>query len=187
MAALQHYDVRILAGRLHELLVHGLDGGEVLIYDGLHGAAAFLHVTQGAAENAHVGVGFHENADVHQLPQAGILKNEDALHDDHRRRPDEDGLIGAVMVGIGVHGAADGMAGFQLPELLHHEVGVEGIGVVIILLAALLEGDILALVVVVVVDDADVGAEMGGQMLREGGFAAAGAAGDADDHGVHKR
>ena len=77
------------------------------------------------------------------------------------------------------------MDALQLFELLHHQIGVKGVGVVVILLAALLKGHILPLVVVVMMYHADDGAEMGGQVLRNSGFAAAGAAGNADDHGIH--
>ena len=63
MAALQDDDVRVFAGGLHELLVHGLDGGEVLGHHGLQGPAPVLHVPQGAAEDADVGVRLHEDLD----------------------------------------------------------------------------------------------------------------------------
>lgn len=115
------------------------------------------------------------------------MENEDALHNDHRCRLDENGLVSAVVIRVGVHRAADGVPVLQLPELLHHQVGVEGVGMVIVLLAALGKGDILPLIVIVMVYHADVCAEVGGQVLRQGGFAAAGAAGDADDHGLHGR
>lgn len=115
------------------------------------------------------------------------MENEDALHDDHRGRLNEHCFLRAVVIRVGVHRTVDGAARLQLLELADHEAGIKGIGVVVILLAALLKGDILALIVIIVVHDADGRAEVGGQMVGEGSFAAAGASGDADDHGVHKR
>ena len=167
--------------------MHGLDGGEILLHNGLHGAASLLHIPQSPAQDAHIGVRLHKDADVHQLPQPGIVENEDALHDDHRGGPDEHRFIGAVVVGIGVYGAADSAAGLQLLQLLDHQVCIEGIGVVIVLLAAHLKGDVLTLVVVIVMHHTDGRAEVGGQVVCQGGFAAAGAPGDADDHGIHRR
>ena len=167
--------------------MHGLDGGEVLLHNGLHGAAPLLHIPQSSAQDAHVGIGLHKDADIHQLPQPGVVENEDALHDNHRGGPDEHCFIGAVVVGIGVHGAANGAAGLQLLQLLDHQIRVKGIGVVVVLLAAHLKGDVLALIIVVMMHHADGRAEVGGQVVRQGGFAAAGAPGDTDDHGMHRR
>lgn len=74
----------------------------------------------------------------------------------------------------------DGLAALQCLQIGDHQIGVEGVGVVVVLLAPLRKGAILPLVVVVVVYHADVVAEPGGQMLGESGLAAAGATGDAD-------
>lgn len=115
------------------------------------------------------------------------MENEDALYDNHRGGPDEHRFIGAVVVGIGVHGAANGAAGLQLLQLLDHQIRVKGIGMVVVLLAAHLKGNVLALIIVVMMHHADGRAEVGGQVVRQGGFAAAGAPGDADDHGMHRR
>jgi hypothetical protein len=79
----------------------------------------------------------------------------------------------------------DGLAALQCLQIGDHQIGVEGVGVVVVLLAPLRKGAILPLVVVVVVYHADVVAEPGGQMLGESGLAAAGATGDADKNGVH--
>ena len=68
MAPLQNHNVGKALGGLHELLVHGLDGGEVLRHHRVQGAAPLLHVPGDAAEDAHIGVGVHENLDVHQIP-----------------------------------------------------------------------------------------------------------------------
>lgn len=61
MAAFKHNDIGILAARLDELLVHGLDGRQILRDDALERAAAVAHVAQRAAQNAHVGVGLDKN------------------------------------------------------------------------------------------------------------------------------
>ena len=94
-------------------------------------------------------------------------------------------LVGAVVDGVIIHRAVDCLSRLQLFQVPDHQIRVEGVGMVVILLAALLKGAVLPLVVVVVVHHGDVVAEPGHQMLGEGGLAAAGTSGDADEDGVH--
>ena len=56
---------------------------------------------------------------------------------------------------------------------------------VVILPAAFRKGAVLALIIIVVMDYTDIAAKALGQMLRQSGFAGTGAAGDADENGVH--
>lgn len=177
MPALEHDDVGILAARLDKLLVHGLDRREVLCDDAFKRAAAV----------AHVRVGLDKNLDVKHLTQRGILKDENALDDDDLARQNEFGFLGALMVGVGVNGAMNGLAGFELLELFDHQIRFESVGVVVVLLAAFFEGKILVLIIAVVMDDADIVTEMLLQMLGESRFAGAGAARNANEDGVHRR
>ena len=96
-------------------------------------------------------------------------------------------VLGAVVNGIVVHRAVDGLACAQRLQILHHEVGIEGVRVVVVELAALLIGQlVVALVVAVVVENADlVRTKMVPQLFGQGGLAAAGAARDADNDGSH--
>ena len=110
MAAFEDDDIGILAARLNELLVHGLDGRQILCDDALERAAAVAHVAQRAAQNANIGVGLDEDLDVKHFAQPRVLENEDALDDDDLARPDELGLTCALVVGVGVDRAADGPA-----------------------------------------------------------------------------
>ena len=72
-------------------------------------------------------------------------------------------------------------------EVLDHEVGIEGVRVVVVLAGPLLVGLAhLALIGAVVADDGDVVAEVLLQVAGQGGLAAAGAAGDADENGIHE-
>ena len=92
------------------------------------------------------------------------------------------------MVHVGVDRALDGAALHQLMEVLDHEVGIEGVRVVVVLAGPLLVGLAhLALIVAVVADDGDIVAEVLLQVAGQGGLAAAGAAGDADENGIHER
>ena len=186
--ALEHDDVGVLAAGLDKLLVHGLDGGEVLRDHALERAATVADVAAGAAQDAHVCVGLHEDLDVEQLAQRSVLEDQDALDDDHLVGLDLHSLVGAVVLNIGVHGALDALPVAQLLEVLDEQRGVERVWMVVVDLGALLIGlALLALIVVVVADDGHLIAEMLLEMARECGLARAGAPGDADKHGAHMR
>lgn len=183
--ALQHDNVGVLPGGLHELLVHGLDGGQVLGHHRLQRAATLLHVPQGTAQDTHVGVRFHENFDIQQITQGLVLEDQNALHDHHLGGAHFHRFIGAVVDGVVVHGTVDGLAPLQGLQMLDHQIGVKGVRVVVVLAAAFFKGAVLPLVVVVMMYHADVAAEPLSQMLGQGGFAGAGAAGHADKNGIH--
>ena len=186
--ALEHDDVRVLAARLNELLVHGLDGREVLRDDALERAAAVADVAQGAAQDAHVGVGLDENFNVEHIAQGRVLENEDALDDDDLGGEDLDGFVRAVVVHIGVDGALNAAARLERLEVLNEQARFKGVGMVVVDLGALLVGlAVLPLIVAVVSDDGDGVAEMLLEMARERGLAGAGAAGNADENGAHRR
>ena len=70
-----------------------------------------------------------KNFDVKHFAQPRVLENEDALDDDDLARLDELGLIRALVVGVGVDGAADGLACLELLKLLDHQIGLESVGV----------------------------------------------------------
>ena len=125
--------------------------------------------------------------DVKHFAQPRVLENEDALDDDDLARPDELGLIRALVVGVGVDGAADGLARLELLELLDHQVCFKGVWVVVVLLAALFKGPVLIFIIAVVVHDADIVAEVLLQMLGERRFARTGAACNANEDGVHRQ
>ena len=91
------------------------------------------------------------------------------------------------MVGVGVDRAADGLARLELLKLLDHQIGLESVGVVVVLFAALFKGPVLIFIIAVVVHDADIVAEVLLQMLGERRFARTGAACNANEDGVHRQ
>ena len=114
LAAVGHDDVRVPLARLDESLVHGLDGGEILMDDAVEGAAALLDVPHQTAQNALVGVGVHEDLIVEHGAQLRLHEGQDALHDEDGGRLNVLHLVAAVVVGVVVHRAVDGAAGLQL-------------------------------------------------------------------------
>ncbi len=183
VAPLQHDDIGVLAAGLDILLVHRLDGGKVLADDAFQRPPPLLHVPEDTTQDAGVGVGVHEYLDVHLFPQPRVLEDEDAFGDDHLGGADLHRVVGAVVDGVIVDGAAHRLPCPQPPQVLHHHGGVKGVGMVVVQLGPLLVAEfVVALVVVVVVDDADILPEVLLDLPGDGGLAAAGAPGDADDH-----
>lgn len=114
LAAVGDDDVGVPLARLDEGLVHGLDGGEILMDDAVEGAAALLDVPHQTAQDALVGVGIHEDLIVEHGAQLRLHEGQDALHDEDGGRLDVLHLVAAVVVGVVVHRAVDGAAGLQL-------------------------------------------------------------------------
>ena len=186
MTALQHDDIRPALAGLDILLVHRLYGGKVLADHRFQGAAALPDVPHDAAQDAFIGIGIHKNLDVHFVGQLRIGKDEDALHDDDLGGAHLLGAVGAVVDGIIIHRTMDGMPRLEGAQVLDEQRGIEGIWVVVVEQLALFEGQlIMAFIVAVVVQHADIRPEIFLQLFGDGGFAAAGAPRDADDHRVH--
>ena len=114
LAAVGDDDVRVPLAGLNESLVHGLDGGEVLVDDAVEGAAALLDVPHQTAQDALIGISVHENFVVEHGAQLRLHEGEDAFHDEDGGRFDVLDLVAAVVVGVVVHRAVDGAACLQL-------------------------------------------------------------------------
>ena len=87
------------------------------------------------------------------------------------------------MDGVVIHRTDDAAPGLQVFHSLDEQIRVEGVRVVVIELCPLLVAHVVVgLIVVVVVNDGHVPAETLHELFGDGGFAAAGASGDSDDH-----
>ena len=64
LTALGDDDVRVFLAGLHVELVHGLNGGQILVDDGVDAPPALLDVPPDPAAQAHVGVGVDEDAKI---------------------------------------------------------------------------------------------------------------------------
>ena len=186
MAAGGNDDVSVALRGLHEHLVHGLDGGEVLRHDALQITAAVTRVAHDAPQDAHVGVRVHKDLHVHALAELGVCENQNALHDNDLRGLDANGLVRAVVHRVVIHRAFDRLAPAQRLKMLHEQIRVEGVGVVIVELRALGVAQIVvALVVIVMIQHAHIISEFLHDALGDGGLAAAGASGNADGDHIH--
>ena len=185
MPAFGDNNIGIALRRLDEHLVHGLDRGQILRDDRLQVAAAVAHVAHDAPQDAHIGVRIDKELDVQPLAQLRLGKDEDALDDDDLGRADRGRLGRAVVHRVVVDRAFHRLPGAQRVEMLHEQLRVERIRVVVVELFALGEGNVVVpLVIIVVVQHAHIAAEFVENAPRDGGLAAAGAAGDADGDDV---
>lgn len=131
--------------------------------------------------------GIHKDFDIHFAGQLLIGKDEDALHDDDLGGMNLLSAVGAVMDGIIVYRAVDGMACLKGTEVLDKQGGIKGIGVIVIEQPALFKGQlIVALVVAIMVQHAYICAKVFLQLFGHGGFSAASTARYSDHHSIHK-
>ena len=164
--------------------MHGLDGRQILLDDGVDAAPALFDVAADTAAQTHVGVGVDKDADVHFIAERLVHKDHDALDHDDLPRLDVQDLVRAVVDGIVIGGAVDRLTGFQLAQMPDHHVGVECVRAVVVEVGALLIAHfVVPLVVVIVAEHADIIAEAIHERLDKRRFSATGSAGDTnDDH-----
>lgn len=94
-----------------------------------------------------------------------------------------DRLGRTVVHRVVIRRAFDRLPGAQRVEVLHEQRRVERVRVVVVELFALGEGNVVVpLIIIVVVQHAHIAAEFVENAPRDGGLAAAGAAGNADHH-----
>ena len=168
--------------------MHGLYGVLPLLHNATHRAAALFGIAQHAPGKAHIGVGIHKYADVHEIGERRIGKDQYALDQNHGPRLDLDGLAAAVMHLEVIHRAVDRASLLQKAQMLDHHFGLERLGAVVVESGALFVGEIVVrAVIIVVVDDAHLVAEAPDEIGRERRLSAAGAAGNADDENIRQR
>ena len=139
LTALGDDDVCVFLAGLHVELVHGLNGGQILVDDGVDAPPALLDVPPDPAAQAPVGVGVDEDADVHLVAERLVDEDHDALDHDDPPRLDVQELLRPVEDGIVVGRAVDGLPVFEHAQMVDHHVGVEGVRMIIVELAALLK------------------------------------------------
>jgi hypothetical protein len=112
--------------------VHGTHGGVVLRAHLREGAAALFDVPLHAAHEADVRVGVDEELEIQLFAQALVGQHQDPLDDDHRRRLHPAGFRVARVLAKVVAGDVDGAAVAQLAQVADQELGLDGVGVVVV-------------------------------------------------------
>ena len=129
-AAFRDDDVGVALGRFDEFQVHRPHGELVLLDHRFGRPTALGDIRCKPADEAHVGVRVHEDLDVEELPQRGVNKDQDALHQDHPARRDGEGPVGPAVGGEIVDRDFDGSAIAQTEDVLDEQFGLQGIRMV---------------------------------------------------------
>src|SRR5579883_2459763 len=170
---------------LAERLVHGSNRGEVLLDHGVDRPATLRRVAAEPAYEAHVGVGVDEDPYVAQVADLRHGEDEDPLEDHDLRRVDRDVVVGPRVLGVVVDRTPDRFPLAEPADVLDEELLVEGVRMVVVDLAALVEGEVAPVAVVGVLDeDLDpLRAPMRGERLGDGRLPRARTARDPEDRG----
>ena len=135
-------DIGIAFRWLDKLLVHRLHRSGVLRDDRLHRSSSLTHIAQDASCQAHIGIGIDKDLDIQDVAQLLILENEDSVDDDNLRRLDSQSLLRAVVLHKRVGWAIDRLTLLESLDMLDHKPSIEGLGVVVVELCALLVGQL---------------------------------------------
>lgn len=189
---LADHEIRVLPGRLEELVVHRADGIVVLPDDAVEGAAALPDVAMKAADETHVGLDVQEELHVETAADLGIPEREDALEQEPSDRADALDLIRAPARLVVVDRHRDRLAVPEPRQVIAQEIPVEGIGVVEVVLAVDLQmGRRRGKVVGILLEERDalretialslMASDPSQDFLGEGRFARTGSAGDPNE------
>ena len=139
------------------------------------------------ANEARVGVGIDEHLDVHQVAQRGVGEHQDPLDDECPARLKGVGLRQPGVPREVVLRHFHRLARLERPHVLHHQVGFERVGMVVVERGALLEPQIIPIAVVAVVIEPRhlFKSKAVNNPPHHRGLARARAAGDANHKGRH--
>ena len=189
MSAARDDDVGVALARLDELEVHRLHRGEILVEDFLERPAALDDIASQAANQADIGVGVDEHLHRKQLANARVGEQQDAVdHDDvdgrHVRAHGFSHVRDKIVLGL-----LDRCTRRERRKMSEEQLPVEGIGMIPVDPASLLERQMRVVVVVRVhVDERDgLGMKRAREIPRDRRLAGPRSAGDPDHHGVHVR
>lgn len=189
MPATRNDHIGVPLGRLDELEVHRLYGGQVLVEDLVQGAAPLGGVSPNAPDEADVGIGIDEHLHVTELAHTRVPEQQDAIHDYDVRRRDDDLLIAARVVDEIVDWFFDRLARGKSLQLIDEKRPVERVGVIPVDLLAFGIGQVSKVEIVGVhVDERDgLRVQCLRDISRHGRFSRTGPAGDADDEWLHAK
>ena len=149
--ALGDDDVGVRLRGLHEFHVHGADGALILLHHRLHGASAFIDVSQQTADKADVRGRVHIELDVHHIPQTLVRKDQDALHQDHGAGQHAAHLLAADVPRKVVDGRVHRLTLHQQIDVFDEQVVVEGVGMVVVQVDSFFPGQMRGVFVIGVV------------------------------------
>ena len=157
VAAFRDDDVGELFGWFDEDIVGGFYGFDVLVDDGIQCATPFLDIPADTADNPEIRVGVHENLDIHQIAQALILQDQNALQYDDVLGVHRLGGCYPCVDGEVVGGFFNGLLVEKAGDMRYQEIRIECEGVIVVGFDAFFKGKVgLVLVVGILLQDGDV-------------------------------
>lgn len=176
------YHVGVTLARLNEAVVHGLDGGEILLYDRVNAPASLFNVAAQSAQDPHVGVGIDKYFYIKEVSQLLLVEDQDSLdYYDLVRLCAVCHAVHTVVLRIIIGRAVDFSAVFEYSQMLRQQRGLKGFGVVVIQQLSLLKRHVVvSFIIVIVIDNAHFIRESLGYPLRDCRLSAAAAPGYSD-------
>ena len=114
------------------LLIHGLDGGQILARNAVDFAAALGDVPLHAAQQADIGIDLHKQLEIQQIADAGIIERMDAFEDHHIAGNDRRERILPAVLGIIIPFFEDGTPFGERFEILIQQIVIIDFRVIVI-------------------------------------------------------
>lgn len=170
------------------LVVHGLDGAQILDRNVFDAAPTLIDVAGDTAQQADIRLYAHIQLEKHQFAQALVIEHMNALYDEHIRRIDQLVRIGAAMLGVVIALAGNRFSVQKKLDILQKQIMIEDFRLVVVEQRPFLKGEAgVVPIIAVMVDNEAPFANGPAKLLRQRAFAApAGAADSDDDHGPHR-
>ena len=134
-----------------EFQVHRAHGLQILLHHRFPRAAALRDIALQTTDKAQVRIGIHENFDVEHLAQRTVYENQNSFREYNRARFDGPRLGFADVPRKIVHRQFDRLSSAQRFQMLDHQVGLEGVGMIVVDPHALFKRQIAAIAIVRIV------------------------------------
>ena len=172
-----------LLGGLDELLMHGFHIILIMIEHHINRAPTLHDIATDVTNQTNIAVGIDENLQVHHVAQLLIMQRHDAFEDNHGLGFYMNCLRQTVGEYIRIGGLLDGLAIFQLLDLLRQQFPVEGIRMVEVNGLALFISQCRRIVVIRIQrnDGSTMGRQRLGNTFDDGGLARTRTACNTDD------
>jgi len=141
VATARHYHIGVALAWLDELIMHRLNGGQILLDDLIERSSAIVRVPLDSANEPDVGIRVDEYLDVAKFPHSRVDEQQDAVDDDYVRGLDARRLDFAQMSDEVVLRLVDRLPPGERLEMCEEQIIVERVRVVPIEFPALAQSE----------------------------------------------
>lgn len=147
-------NIGIFLAGLHKLLMHGLHGIDILVDHGFQTSGPFHDIPLDPADQADIRIRIYKHPDVHHLAKLFVFKDQDSFYDHNLAGNDRDRILTPVMNLIIIDRTLDRMTCFQFLQVLDHQLGIKGIGMIIVQTRSLfIRHIVMSLIIIVMLQD----------------------------------